>query len=345
MSQRPSNKNKVVIACAGSGKTTYIVDEALKIKGRNILIATYTNENLDQIKAYFIEKIGCIPPNIFIQSWFTFLLQEGVRPYQNHLNNRKRVRSIFFQAGAPKFHKKENYLTASNDIYSNKASEFICECNSKAQGLISQRLEKIYGHIFIDELQDLSGYDLNLLEIFFKSNTNIVAVGDPRQATFTTNHSIKNKKYKGDGIYSWLKGKEKESVLKIEEKNESHRCNQAICDFADSLFPEMPKTISKNSKVTGHDGVFTISAKDVADYIHKHAPTVLRYSKTTNSLDYPAINIGLTKGRTYNRVLIFSTKPMIEYLKTKDLEKAGDKSKFYVAVTRARHSVAFVMGN
>jgi len=60
-------------------------------------------------------------------------------------------------------------------------------------------------------------------------------------------------------------------------------------------------------------------------------------------MNYPAINIGVSKGRTYDRVLIFPTKPMKIYLKTKDIKKAGDISKLYVAITRARFSVAFVL--
>ena len=87
MSKTLSNKNKVIIASAGPGKTTYIVNQALKLNDSKVLITTYTNENLDQIEAFFIEAVGCIPANITVQSWFSFLLQEGVRPYQNHMTN------------------------------------------------------------------------------------------------------------------------------------------------------------------------------------------------------------------------------------------------------------------
>lgn len=341
MSQNLSNKNKVIIASAGAGKTTYIVENALKLKGQRVLVTTYTNENLDQIKAYFIEKDGYIPANITVQSWFSFLLQEGVRPYQNHMNDQKRVQSIFFQTKSHAYHRKDNYLTSSNNIYSNKVAEFVCECDKKTKGLISKRLEKIYDHIFIDELQDFAGYDLNLLEMFFNTKINIVAVGDPRQATFSTNNAQKNKQYRKSNIYSWLKKSKHE--ITIEKINDCHRCNQHICDFADKLFPALPKTVSKNASVTKHDGIFYISINELDDYISTHNPVILRYSKTTNTLGLHAINIGVSKGRTYNRVLIFPTKPMIEYLKTEDISKAGDKSKLYVAVTRAKYSVAFVV--
>jgi hypothetical protein len=56
-----------------------------------------------------------------------------------------------------------------------------------------------------------------------------------------------------------------------------------------------------------------------------------------------AINIGVSKGSTYERVLIFPTKPMQKYLETGDATKLKAPERLYVAVTRARYSVAFVV--
>lgn len=350
-----SNKNKVIIACAGSGKTSYIVEKALKLKRARVLVTTYTNENLDQIKSFFIEKAGCVPANVIIKSWFSFLLQEGVRPYQNHITEHRRVKSIYF-FGDTKEDKKlrghlqyipeskeEHYFTKNNYIYVDKVSKFICRCNERSGKLVGKRLERIYDYIFIDELQDFAGYDLNLLEMLFNAGINIVAVGDPRQATFSTNNAQKNKRHKKSKIYSWLKEKECDKEITIEEINGCYRCNQQICDFADGLFPDLPKTKSKNNCTTGHDGIFCIPHNGVKVYIEKHNPVILRYNKSIDALNLSAINIGLSKGRTYDRVLIFPTKPMLEYLRTKDPSKAGDKTKLYVAVTRAKFSVAFVV--
>ena len=36
------NKNELLIAGAGTGKTTYLIEEALKIKNKRVLITTYT---------------------------------------------------------------------------------------------------------------------------------------------------------------------------------------------------------------------------------------------------------------------------------------------------------------
>jgi DNA helicase-2/ATP-dependent DNA helicase PcrA len=34
--------NKLIIAAAGSGKTTYLINEAMKFKDERVLITTYT---------------------------------------------------------------------------------------------------------------------------------------------------------------------------------------------------------------------------------------------------------------------------------------------------------------
>ncbi len=106
----------------------------------------------------------------------------------------------------------------------------------------------------------------------------------------------------------------------------------------------MPKTTSRNYEKTGHDGIFTISGNDVPQYmIDNNNPKILRWNITSKTLDLPAMNIGNSKGRTFDRVVIFPTQPMKNYLETKNLTVAGDVAKLYVAVTRAKYSVAFVV--
>ena len=67
--------NKLIVAAAGSGKTTYLVREALKIKDEKVLITTYTEANEREIRKKFLKCNGFIPDNIRIQTWFSFLIQ------------------------------------------------------------------------------------------------------------------------------------------------------------------------------------------------------------------------------------------------------------------------------
>ena len=87
------NKNKLIIAVAGSGKTTFLVDAAKRVKEGNVLIMTYTEANETEIRNKFK---GRIPKNVKIQTWFSFLLQHGVKPYQSVMNKDLHERKIGF---------------------------------------------------------------------------------------------------------------------------------------------------------------------------------------------------------------------------------------------------------
>lgn len=339
----PSSSKVAVIAAAGSGKTEFIVETALASSDR-VLITTYTNENLGQIVKRLQEKAGAIPANVTVMPWFTFLLSQGARPYQAALTKAVgRVRSLNFVAQPSMYiprTKLSYFLDSGNDIYSDRLADFVCEVNNVTGGQVVRRLEAVFDQILIDEMQDLVGYDLQVLDLLLKSSIGLTLVGDPRQHTYSTSRTSKNKKYQGAGLLKWLE--ERDTLCAANPRTFSYRCNQAICDFADALFPAMPATESRNAVRTGHDGIFRIAPEDVPAYAAEHKPTVLRYAKSTKTMGLPAINIGVSKGSTYDRVLIFPTKRMLTYLRDGDPSKLSP-DKLYVAVTRARYSVAFVV--
>ncbi|HEM9148794.1 TPA: ATP-dependent DNA helicase, partial [Streptococcus agalactiae] len=72
---------KLYIAAAGSGKTTKIIEDSLNTN-KKTLILTYTITNEQQIIKRIKKKIGIIPSNITVSTWFSFLLKDGIRPYQ-----------------------------------------------------------------------------------------------------------------------------------------------------------------------------------------------------------------------------------------------------------------------
>lgn len=343
-----SHKNNIVIAAAGGRKTTFIVEETLRQKNKKILITTYTKENLEQITSYFIQQNGCVPSNITILSWFSFLLRDGVWPYQNFVLPSQRVKSLDLKTIRVPIVRggRSNpswYLNKGDFIYKDRVSEFVNDCNTRSGGLIINRLEKIYDSIYVDEMQDLAGWDQDLIELLMRSSIAMTLVGDPRQATYATNRSSKNKAQKGRHMTHWVEHLHKNDLCFVEERTECFRCNQDICDFADGLYPDLPQTLSRNLEKTGHDGIFTIKSHQVVDYVSQHKPQILRWNVRADTYELPAINIGNSKGRTFDRVVIFPTKPMKQYLSSKNLKVAGDISKLYVAVTRAKYSVAFVV--
>ena len=66
---------KLMIAAAGAGKTTYLINRAHDVVGGKVLITTFTIENHNEIKKKLIKKYGFIPPHIEVKTWFDFLLK------------------------------------------------------------------------------------------------------------------------------------------------------------------------------------------------------------------------------------------------------------------------------
>lgn len=342
--------NNIIIATAGSGKTMNIVREALEAHtADNVLIVTYTIENTKELRNRITKKCGCIPPNIRVKTWFSFLLTECVRPYQNFLYDDMRIKNILFTSrqSAPYIRKsdvKNHYLYKGKFIYSDKVSKFAFDCNYNSGGLVIKRLESIYKSIYIDEVQDLAGYDLEILTLLFNTSIDINLVGDTRQVTYLTHQPQKNIQYRNHKIVDFFKQLEQVGNCTIEYKTDCYRCNQSICDLADSLYPDMPSSTSHNLGSTDHDGIYIVDPNDVENYTKIYSPTVLRYSRRSNTNGLNAYNFGLVKGQNHDRVLIFPTAAIKDFLKRGDGTPLADvtRSKLYVAITRAKYSVAFV---
>lgn len=187
------SKNRVVIASAGSGKTTRLVEEALAQGGRPTLIVTYTNENLRNIRSRLIERAGCVPPKVTVSTWFSFLLLDGARPYQRAVLPGRRVESILFDDLPPgmrwtrKSNKVAYYLTRRGSVYRDRVSELVCDANELSSDRVVDRLGRRYHQVLIDEVQDLAGFDLEVLDLIFRSGARVLCVGDPRQAVLRTN--------------------------------------------------------------------------------------------------------------------------------------------------------------
>jgi DNA helicase-2/ATP-dependent DNA helicase PcrA len=342
------NNSLAILAAAGSRKTEQIVESALGVTDGRVLITTYTNENQRHIVRRIEQKVGAIPPHVSVMGWFSFLIGQCAKPYQRALTSEPLIiKGLNFKGRRDLFTRKSDlryFLDDNEEMYRDGVSDFVCLLNERTQGAVVHRLERVFRYIFVDEVQDLVGYDLDVLDLLFKSAIKLTLVGDLRQHTLATNLGPRNKKYQGTGLADWFA--ERSDVCTLQIRECSYRCNQAICDFADAIYPTMPPTKSIDVPATGHDGIFQISSDDVAGYVEEYHPvTILRHDKNVDTMGLPAMNIGVAKGSTFDRVMIFPTKPVLRYLEDRDETKLKAPERLYVAVTRARFSVAFVVPN
>ena len=215
-----------------------------------------------------------------------------------------------------------------------------------------KRLGEIYDDIYIDEIQDLIGWDYELIKKLSKQkNINITCVGDFRQTIYSTAVTIKKPKTNEEKLERF-----KSFGFKIKNRNISWRCIQAICDFSntininDEYLPTNSKIKTIPPKFEDHLGVFAVRKNDFHNYVNQFNPTILRHSKKSGlkiCRGHHAVNFGESKGLTYDRIIIIPTKKHLDFIKGStsafDKDKTDDaRNRFYVAVTRARYSVAFL---
>ncbi len=366
------NTDKLIIAGAGSGKTTHLVAKALSTPGGKILITTYTDANEAEIRDAILRENRCVPANITIQTWFSLLLQHGVRPYQGTLHQslfEKNITGMLLvnQKSGVKYRTKKDfpvcyaetenfdayYFSPAMKIYSDKISKFISKVNQATSGEIISRLSRIYSHIFVDEVQDLAGYDLDLLASLFKSSSNLLLVGDPRQVTYLTHHERKYGKYRDGMIKNFLLNEISDRFRpEIDEStlNVSHRNHAEVCSYASRLYPGLAPTlpckcVGCRQVASNHVGIFLVRPTDVSAYLRRHKPMQLRWDiRRSVDAGYPVRNFGEAKGATFERVLIYPTAPMAKWVidNTYNL-KSEARAKLYVAITRAKVSAAVVL--
>ncbi|MFD2029446.1 UvrD-helicase domain-containing protein [Ancylobacter dichloromethanicus] len=84
-------------------------------------------------------------------------------------------------------------------------------CNEQSGGAVVDRLSRVFPHVFIDEVQDLAGYDLDIIEALARSPVRLLMVGDPRQVTYLTHNERRFAKYADGGIADFLRSLPKKS--------------------------------------------------------------------------------------------------------------------------------------
>ena len=343
----PCPTNRVIVACAGSGKTTRLVERALEDHPRRVAMITYTNNNAREILSRFCELRSGVPTHVDVMTWFGFLLRECARPYQRSKYNEPPIEGLTFVNKRSTPYVKEAdtaryYTSLSGGIYSDKISRFVVECEQNSGGAVTRRLERIYSPILIDEFQDLAGWDLEVVRALLETGVEITLVGDPRQHIYSTNPAKKNEQYLGAKVLGLLEKWEKAELCTVESLNTTYRCPQEVCEFANRLWPGMPEMTSAVAASGDHVGAYLVPEDSVHDYLEVVRPQVLRHDRRSKDYGADALNFGLAKGLQFQDVMIVPTGPIRKFLKAGEVDavmKARDK--LHVAVTRAQRSVAF----
>lgn len=342
---------EVRLAVAGSGKTAEIVE---KIEAQPVGTASIALTFTRQAQAEIDTRIrrGLVSDHETM-GWYSFLTKHIVRPYLPTLFPGTLPRGLCFVQSAkqiPRLGGWRHYFNKDFEPYSVRLPLLAKKVLQTAGDAPIKRLERIYDNLYIDEFQDLGGNDLEVLEALMESNINMLFVGDARQALLSTSSSDRlHRDYRGVKVVDWFRAQEQADRCQIVPNDTTTRFNQRIADFSDLIHDPalaLPPTHSKQTQITGHDGVFLVDEEHLDEYfsIHPKPPTILWYRNSDRAIPEGEVHtFGKAKGLTRDRIIILATDPMVKLLKARMAMSSKSACGFYVAATRARYSVAIVV--
>lgn len=346
---------------AGSGKTTDIANFIKNYKSYDEISIIHCSRdggreilnmfNLDDLRPQ--ED----PP---IKSWHRFLVDCIIRPYSPAIFLEHMISGIDYPTEA----EKDEFRTGKNDLnyYNFKDNAFTPEGKVKylyieiiTLHIISEfpnsivNLSKMFQYIIIDDVQLMSNEGLKILGLLLnqQNGCKILLYGDIRQIGLREDTKPSDNEDISDFQFSksWFK---KQQNLETKKFDTTYRFPQSIATFSDSIFKPDEKftnTISDKNSTLDHTGLFYLSADNLGKYIEKYEPYIVRYNRGSRKEfdDLEPASFFEVKGKEFERLAILASEPIEKFIF--DKKYLGDKSGslLYLAVTRSKSSVAFVV--
>jgi hypothetical protein len=340
-------------------------------RGGKVLVVTYTTSNQQELRARFIKLFGRSSDKFVVKGLFSFYLEDMIRPYQRAVFE-KRIESIFFNDSNPHLNPKtRRSLPGRKEQLADKSfnpKHYLTPCKTKAHtGFLAKlatriatktknapaiRLGEVYTRVYFDEVQDLVGWDYSVLKSLNKvMKSSITCVGDFRQTVYETSFGQKAPETAAQKIAEFRGLGFIEEPLAL-----NRRSIQSICDIADTVHLGAYQATKSAADPTPdefnhHLGAFIVKQSDVMDYIATFDPMVLRWNVRSGNKFLPpdarCYNFGSSKGLGFDRVLILPAESQMSFVLGHAVPFAEGtetaQNKMYVAITRARYSLAFVM--
>lgn len=341
-------ENRLTLAVAGGRKTQSIIDSCVETTKRR-LIVTYTTNGQEELRGRLVDACGTAAPEVM--GWYSFLINHFVRPYLPAVYPGRVVDGFNFDHMPDRYASGERRHFDSDGRLSRGGLSSLAGAVAKVtNGSPYDRLAHIYEEICIDEVQDLTGWDLEILEGLLTSRLQVTLVGDLRQSVYDTNpQDQKLKQYRGLAKLQWFQEAKVGGRLEVEESLENWRCVPEVVELSNAVIPDgwgFQPAVSRQDERHNHQGLFRIASSQVADYVRSYAPLAVRWSSASGR-DLEDLcrfeTMGRVKGITVDHVLIYPTSEMVKFL-VSGVSALKDQAacKLYVAVTRARFSVAFI---
>ncbi|KVD88047.1 DNA helicase UvrD [Burkholderia sp. ABCPW 14] len=328
----------VILAVAGAGKTTRIVDE---IDGhRRFLVLTYTEQNLQNLRRKIINKYGCLPPNVSAMTYFTFLYSYCFRPIAGL---KIKTRGVNFDDEPPRGRFKQTqpgyYIDASGRLFAGRAAKWLS--SSHFLGDVLARIERFFDVVCVDEVQDFAGNDFNLLLDLAKANVTMLMVGDFRQHTYDTSRDGATRGSLYDDFDRYVQQfRDAGIAVDIETLAKSRRCSPAVCDFITEKLG-IPMQTSSTRSVQ----ILFVDSQEQANALRADPDIVKLFYSKHYHYGCHSQNWGASKGEDhYDDICVVLNKTTLGRYRKQELHKLPPSTlnKLYVALSRSRGNVYLV---
>lgn len=330
---------KLMLAVAGAGKTTYIINKVCA-EYKNVLIITYTDTNYNNIITKLREKNDdVIPERISVFKYFTFLYRFCYKPF---LSDYVGARGINYESNRNRYAKSSNwdyYLDSSDRLYSNRISLLLDKTDVIKD--VQNRIKKYFDCVVFDEVQDISGRDFAFLEEVMKIDMNMFYVGDFYQHTYNTSADGKVNASLFDNLDKYVERFKRAGV--IFDDNiliKSWRCGEPICKY---VREHLGINIYSNKGEQGE--VEFVDSDDKITEIWLNPEIVKLHYQKASAYGFGHKNWGDTKGEDcYQDVCVLLNKTTMQAYKKGDLSNlaTSTRNKLYVAITRAKGHVYLI---
>ncbi len=331
---------KALLAVAGSGKTSFLVN-ALSPERRNLLL-TYTVNNTETLKDMISRKFSGIPEKTVVMTWFSFLFNFLIKPFR--VDNVPSIRHLLFLNGneLPAYG-----LTGRTRFMSSDGGLYHCRAFNFAQKYIGDqklfgRIRQFFDAIFIDEVQDFAGYDFDFIEMIGKTDAEVTLAGDYFQHTFDTSRDGN----KNQGLHKDLNSfrTRLSTWYEIDDRTlaASRRCTQQVCDFISS---RIGIAMTSARSESGLAPQLLSEPEEIDAMMADSSIAKLFYDKSGRYQCAGACrNWGECKGMSFDRVCVVLNKKTFALFKNNMLSKLlpQPRHKFYVACSRTRGELFFV---
>lgn len=330
---------RVVFAVAGSGKSSEIINR-IKADSR-ALVVTYTENNTKQLKRRIIQKFGFIPEGVRVYTYFTFLYSFCFRPLFSYELG---IKGISFQYPNKRilFSKKnsrEHYIDTTDRIYHHRIAKLILESGEVRK--VSERIEKFFDLVLIDEIQDFAANDFNLLCELAKTDVSLLLVGDFYQHTFKTSIDGNVQKNLHSDFERYCQQLVKAGYeLDLDMLSHSYRCSPTLCEYVSNEIG-----IAIASHRTDEVEVKELVAQPDIECICNDDAIIKLFYQNSNKYSCYSDNWGATKGLDdFDDVCVVLNASSLVSFRKGELHKLATttRNKLYVACTRAKKNLYFV---